>query len=226
MIVHLPSLSLGLLLLWFPRAWLRLGAVLGKRRRRQTNPSDSVEPWKERLPGDPRLFFSDEFLKLRNYVDLGRALAGGLALCGGFGITAALELPPEPSSGDLPKQLAVRAFILLVGVLIQTTRYEHRHVTFYPPIFYLAGLSASLSDPRGAIFAFALIWAVNGAIPNAQAFLTAYAILLGGFGYFFGANRMLVILIAGLCFLPVLLSLLANRPLVVLSRKGTHRHAL
>ena len=107
-------------------------------------------------------------------------------------------------------------------MLAQTIRREKNRLTFYPPIFYLAGLSVGLCDARGAGFAFALIWAVNPALPNAQGFLTVYALLLVVFGHFYAWSGDLSAAYAGgLCFLPVLLSMLAKRPLTIFTRKGS-----
>jgi hypothetical protein len=112
---------------------------------------------------------------------------------------------------------------MLLGVLIQAVRVEKRRVTFYPPIFYLAGLSLSLCSPFGALFAFILIWAFNPMLRSASAFLTIYAALMVGFGmYFSGLGDKSTMLAGGLCFLPVLLSLLAQRPLVIFARKVHH----
>jgi hypothetical protein len=57
---------------------------------------------------------------------------------------------------------------------------------------------------------------------NAQAFLSVYGLLLGGFGALFNGWRSLpVLLVAGLAFLPVLLSLMVKRPLMIFTRKGS-----
>ena len=119
--------------------------------------------------------------------------------------------------------LALRGGILLVGVLIQTLRWNKERLTFFPPIFYLTGLSFGLLKPWGALAAFLLVWTFNTGIGNAQGFLTIYAVLMMVFGSLFAGRRdNLVLLVSFLCFLPVLLSLLSNRPLVVLSRKAPH----
>jgi hypothetical protein len=215
--VDFPLLLLGLLLLWFPRQWMRRGAAWLRRRRKGGR---IVEPWREREFGDPRINFRTEFTKFRNYIDLLRGMAGSLVLFGGLGILPAIAPPSGASRTVILQVLGVRAVILLVGLLVQTMRYRHRKITFYPPIFYLAGLSVGLCDVRGAAFAFLLIWAINAALPNAQAFLSIYALLLVVFGHFFAWRGDLQAAYAGvLCFLPVLLSLLAKRPLLIFARK-------
>ncbi len=221
MIVNFPVLLLAVALLWFPRQWLRLGSVF--KRKRSAGVTRSEEPWKAREAGDPRISLAGEFSKFRNYVDLLRAAAGSIALAGGFGLAPCLSVAEGAPRNMTYAVMAVRAAIMLIGLLVQTVRYERQKFTFYPPIFFIAGLSVGLCDYRAAAFAFTMIWTVNAMFGNAQAFLTIYAVFIGIFGFLM--NRRLdlsVILAALLCFLPVLLSLLANRPLVIYSRKGTH----
>ena len=82
----------GLLLLWFPRQWMRMGATVGSRRRRSGSTSTAtLQPWEQRDAGDPRISAKREFGKLRNYFDLLRAAAGGLAIVGGYGIQSSLH---------------------------------------------------------------------------------------------------------------------------------------
>ena len=220
MIVNFPLLLLGIALLWLPRGWMRRGTAVLQRRRRRAGASRIVEPWREREHGDPRISFPKEYSKARNYVDLVRGAAGGLLLFGGLGLAPAITAAPAATRTMAWQVLAIRGFILLVGLLIQTVQQRRQRVTFYPPIFYLAGLSFGLCDVRAAAFALVLIWAINPALPNAHAFLTVYALLLFIFGHFFAAQRDLRAPLAGvLCFLPVLLSLLANRPLLILTQK-------
>jgi hypothetical protein len=227
MIVNLPLLLLALLLLWFPRQWLRLGAVLVKRRSRSAGKiQSSQEPWNMREPGDLSVDFLTEFSKFRNYVDLIRAVAGSVCVVGGLHVEPCLTLAPDANPGQATGLLVLKGLMLLVALLIQTIRHEHRRFTFYPPIFFLGGLSMILCEPFGALFAFILIWAFNPVLRNAQGFLTVYAILMLAFGEYFSGWGDKSSMFAGfLCFLPVLLSLLAQRPLVIFARKGHHAGA-
>lgn len=219
MTVDVPIFVVALLLLWFPRRWMRRGVAFLRRRRRSAE-SARTEPWKNREPGDPHVNFG-EFSKFRNYLDLLRAGAGSLMIWGGLGLPTSVAIPEGASRTVALQTMAVRVVVLLIGLLLQTVRYEKQHVTFYPPIFFLAGLSLALCDVRTAGFAFVLIWAINSALPNAQAFLTVYAVLLMVFGYFFHRGLNLSVIYAGfLCFLPVLLSLLAKRQLMSFTRKA------
>jgi hypothetical protein len=222
MSMEFPWLIAGIVLLWFPRKWMRRGAAFFRRRRRET------EPWNVNERGDSRLSFRAEFSKFRNYVDFLRAGIGSLLLMGRSGLSPALQAEPGPSSANVAAVLGIQSAILLVGVLVQTLRREKGHVSFYPPVFYLAGISMGLCDMRGAVFAFSLAWAMNAALPGARAFLAVYALLVLAFGLLFaGVGDKAVIVSSVLTFLPVLLSLLFKRSLAVLARKpkGARGHA-
>lgn len=189
MVVNLPLFGLALMLLLFPRQWLRGGATLFKRRRRGGAKPQIVEPWRSREAGDPRLSFAREFTQFRNYLDLFRAAAGGLLLFGGLGVESSLTLAANAPASAARTLLIVRAAILLAGLLAQTVRMEHRRVTFYPPVFYLAALTFVLCGWKVAAFAFVLIWTFNAGLGNAQAFLSVYALLIAVFGFLFVGIR-------------------------------------
>ncbi len=136
-------------------------------------------------------------------------------------IPSSLAFPENWKHGAL-KLLVVQFAILLIGVLIQTIRNERGSVKFYPPVFFLAGISVSLLDPWPALFAFVLIWPVNAMLGSAQAFLLTYAGLMGTFGWLFNSDTKRMVMAVVLCILPPMISLLAGRPLLVLSRKAVH----
>ena len=217
MVIHVPFLIFALLLLWFPRQWLRLGFSMGGRRKR----SASGEPWTTREAGDMSVSFRDEFRKLRNYVDLLRGAAGSLAVIGGLGIDACLDTVDNASRSLVTTVLAAKLLILLVGLLIQTVRLERQRFICFAPIFFLCGISIGLCGPQTALFAFALIWAVNPMVGGPQGFLFVYTILTLGFGRLFtGTTDKLTIVACAYLLLPVLLSLLSQRPLVLFTRKS------
>jgi len=59
-------------------------------------------------------------------------------------------------------------------------------------------------------------------LKNPAGFLSVYALVIGVFGMFFlGFGSKLPIIALVFCFLPVLLSMMAQRPLVLFTRKGT-----
>src|SRR5476651_2689887 len=100
MIVNLPILLVALVLLCFPRQWMRLGLSFWNRKRRRSEGATrrEEEPWKTSEPGDPAVSFVGEFLKIRNYVDLFRSAAGSLAMFGGLGIDPCLSVGPDATS--------------------------------------------------------------------------------------------------------------------------------
>lgn len=221
MTVNLPYLLFAILLLWFPRQWLRVGSV-GKRRR-SGGAKEEKEPWRERESGNLRVRFGNEFSKFRNYLDLLRGAAGSLALVGGMGISASLAVPPDAPTSQVNTVIGLCFAIMLVGLMVQTVRPERGKITFYPAIFFITGLTVGPCGPWGALFAFLLIWVFNIMIPNPRYFLATYAAAVTAFGLIFGRQSSLSALSAGLLvFAPVLVSLLAARPLVIPSRKGTH----
>jgi len=223
MSVDLPLLIFGLLLLWFPRQWMRVGGRLGPRRRKTTPSGVKVgEPWKQVEPGDPRLNFRREFTKGRNYVDLLRAGAGGLAIIGGLQIPPSISLDAAGSAVSPWQVLGIKLGIVTIGLLIQTIRYERKHLSFFAPIFYLAGLSVSLCSLTGAMFAFVFIWAINPIFRSPRSFLGLYGIVVAGYGIgFHNVGRILPLAAFLLCFLPVLMSLLARKSLVVFTRRAS-----
>lgn len=222
MTIHFPFLILALVLLWFPRTWMRRVPALFKRRRRSKGSERIMEPWKDREPGDPKVNAKVELTKLRNYIDLARALAGGILLWGGLGWGAALGVA-EGSAGSASLQVfGAQCVISTIAVIVQAVRYEKVRLSFFPPIFFLAGLSVAVCGYKVAVFSFVMVWAINSGLGNAQAFLTVYAGALMAFGaVFLSFTSLRVILASGLTFLPVLLSLMAKRPLMIFTRKGS-----
>lgn len=219
----LPLLAFGLLLLWFPRAWMRRGAAVMKRQRRSTKGVERiVEPWKDREPGDPRVNASVEFAKFRNYVDLLRGMAGSLAIWGGIGMEPAITVAESAARGMGWKVLGLQAALTVIAVVIQSLRLERARLSFFPPIFFLGGLSVGLCGWWNAAFAWVLIWAVNIVLPNALLFLMAYAAVQVGFGFAFTRVGNLTVILGGaVTFLPALISMMANRPIQIYTRKGS-----
>ncbi len=214
---------LVLVVLFFPRNALRVGGSLSRRKRRRSGTSQRIlEPWKDREPGDPRIMPAVEFRKLRNYLDLVRAGAGGVALWGGFYVPPALAADPA-AGGRMPLVvLGLKCLITLLAVVIQSIRYEKVKVSFFPPIFFLSGLAVGVVGYPAAAFAFIGIWVSNAGISNAQGFLSVYALLLLGFGLLFNGSRSIPAgAMALAAFSPVLLSLMVRRPLMIFTRKGS-----
>ncbi len=214
-------LLLAVALLWLPRQWLRFGKNVidfphGSRRRalRDTNPA------KSRDAGDVSVSFRAEATKLRNHVDFLRAALGSVLLLGTLpGREPLLRAIEGASKSTMHLAADLPLAILLVGVLVQTIRLENR-VTLFPAIFYLGGLTFGLCGFYPALFALVLVWAINFALPSPAGFLSIHALLITTFGLLFqGVGDKLPFVAAGFLFLPVLLSLLMRRRLVLLTKR-------
>lgn len=202
-------LSTALLLLWFPRPWLRAGgnvATLPNMRRLLRGLRD---------PLDRSLQWRDEFFKLRNWIDLFRAAIGAVAL---------LHVCVVPAEDATPATryalFASQAAVLVIAVLIQTARYESRRLTLVAPVFFLFGLGFVLIGWIAALFSIVLTWVINRALPNVAMFL----FVLAGLQVVFGiglqrASFTSVLLSAMLAWLPVFWSLVARRSLERASRQ-------
>jgi hypothetical protein len=213
---HWAYLAVVLLLLWFPRQWLRTGKKLFKKRRQ--HPGDKVVQFgNERAvdPDDKSLKLGKEFKSPRNYVDFLRAAAGGWGL-----VQFAFE---AHSSDSRLGVLLLQGLILLVATLIQTLRRNEK-ILYFAPVFFGAGLAIGFCGPVPGLFGFLLVLLVNPAIPNPRWFLTAQAAAILVFGLYYSnfANGAAAVgITAGLIALPVLCSLLSKRPLVVYSKRST-----
>lgn len=219
MVFDWPFLVLGIVLLWFPRQWMRLGKHVLRRKRSRSTGGD--EPWARREPGDPRLSFIREFAKARNYFDLLRGAAGSLAIAGWGQITPSITAAPGEGGASYWTIFTLKVGIIFIGLLIQIIRTEHHRITFFAAVFFIAGISVPLCGPWAAIFAFVLVWGANPMFNNAQAFLSLYSILLIAFGMLLRGIGNVDALAAGLmCFFPTLVSMLSRKPLLVFSRRG------
>lgn len=204
-------LSTALLLLWFPRQWLRAGGakVALPNVRRLLRVSTSRDPL------DYSLQWRDEFFKLRNWIDLFRAAIGAVAV-----LHMCVELGEDATAVARYTMLASQAAVLVIAVLIQTARYESRRLMLVAPVFFVFGLGFVLIGWIAALFAIVLTWVINRALPNVAMFLFVFAGLQVVFGL--GLQRAsfpFVVLSAGLAWLPVFWSLVARRSLERASRQ-------
>ena len=127
MIVNYWILPFALLLLWFPRQWLRLG----KKVIRSSAPRNLGQPVVERDAQDASISLKSKISKARNWIDLARAATGALALnyaC------FSVELGEAKSSAY--KIFALKCALLVLAVLIQTIRPKSR-VRLVAPIFFI-----------------------------------------------------------------------------------------
>lgn len=215
-------LSLALLILWFPRQWLRHGRAATRWLRRSRR--KAVDQAQNREPGDTRLIIREEFSKLRNYIDYVRALTGGMLVIGNseWGLEPGIKLDAEHllQGNDGETIVYLRMALLGVGVLIQFLRFEGR-VTFYAPLFYLGGLGVALCGFNAGFLAFLVGWTLNTAAPLTPAgFLSLYALLIFMLGLLFrGLNEGYAIFAGSISFLPVMVSLLARRSLAIFTKR-------
>lgn len=208
----------ALLLLWIPRQWLRAGGALFKRGHKHGRVRRDREA--EREPGDNSIYFRDEFLKVRNYVDFFRAGIGGLAIVGlpVADIAPAIKAGSGAALWQTNMVDVVGITVLLIGVLIQSFRFEKRSAMF-PPIFYISGLTFGTLGVAVAAPAVVLTWAINTTLSGPLAFLCLYSVTIGIFGLLLSDNWEQVGVTTALVFLPVLISLLAKKRLVHFSKK-------
>jgi hypothetical protein len=220
--IHWSYLLLAVVLLWFPRQWLRTGRSVLKKRRKPDGALERLAGMGARDPEDRSVQPGREFAKFRNYVDLLRAFAGGYCL-----IQFAFEAEGEDAGRTA---FILQSVVLLVAVLVQSVRLEKR-VSFFAALLFLLGMTvgtcgvSSVAHPfsighAAGLFAFALVLAINPVIPNPRWFLTAFGVLLLPFGFVLGAAPRFVAVNAGLILLTPLLSLLTKRPVVIFSRKA------
>ncbi|MBC7367495.1 MAG: hypothetical protein H7343_11915 [Undibacterium sp.] len=214
-------LLIALGLLYLPRQWLRWGKrVVKSERLSRHGDSNNFDPSKRREMGDPAVIFKDEFSKLRNYVDLFRAIAGSAVVVGTAYTPSCFRVAAEAPPGLARGVLVLKFVILLGAMLVQLIRYERR-LTLFAPIFFVAGLTFGLSGVAAAGFAFLLVWALNLVLPSASAFLTTQAVLILVFGTLLGERGDLFVMAAFFClFLPVLISMLTGRSLQTFHRRG------
>lgn len=211
MLVNYWLLSVAVLLLWFPRQWLRVGrtvVVLPNLRKRMQASHD---------PRDLSLRWREEFFKARNWVDLLRAAIGGVGL-----VHVCVEL-----SGSAVRELGfsvliIKAMILVIAVALQTVRIEYKRMTLVAPVFFIFGLSFPLIGWMPALFAIIMVWVINRTLPTVSMFLFAFAALQLGFGYNLRySSLMMVLLSAGLAWMPVLWSAATHRRLERMAKTRT-----
>jgi len=220
-LINWPYLLAALLLLWFPRHWLRAGKLSrGKRRQREAIERFAQDGGND--PDDKSVRLRRELRIVRNYVDFFRAFAGSVGLW-----HFSFHVAPEQQN----LIHAVCGVLSLIAVVIQTTRFRER-VTFFAAIFYLPGLCMGVADPvlqalhpivygnsYSALMAFLLICAFNPVIPTPRMFLTLYGLILFLFNWILGAGFQLAWISSLLVLLPPLFSLMAKRPMVIFTRK-------
>ncbi|MBC8040768.1 MAG: hypothetical protein H7Y06_09515 [Opitutaceae bacterium] len=177
--------------------------------------------WKKmQVAHDPRdlsLRWREEFFKLRNGIDLFRAALGGVGL-----VHVCIELT-GPAVRDMGLAVLVtKALVLVIAVALQTVRIESGRVMLVAPVFFIFGLSFSLIGWMPALFAMIMVWVINRALPTVGMFLFAFAVLQVGFGYVLKHSSLtLVLLSAGLAWMPVLWGTITHRRLERMAKTRT-----
>jgi hypothetical protein len=218
---NLTTLLIALGLLYFPRQWLRWGKrVLKSEHKSRNRDQNDFDPSGRREMGDPAVVLKDEFAKVRNYVDLLRGLAGSAVIVGTPYTASCFAIAAGAPANTAKIVLGLKCAILLGAMLVQLIRIE-RKVTLFAPIFFLSGVTFGLCGAPAAGFAFLLIWTINFGLPNPTAFLGVHAVLIGLFSVLFnGVGNPLLTITAFLClFVPVLVSLMSQRPLMLFNRR-------
>mgnify|MGYP007082185258 FL=1 len=159
-----------------------------------------------------------EILKARNYIDFARALLGSAVLFGAWPEWAKAAVEADFIEAEA-LVWAVQVSVLLVGVLVQTLRYEHR-ISLYAPLFYLSGLTLGVCGLYVGLFAMMLAWSIHRVLPGSGALLSVQALLVLVFGVvFLGVDSRETFVAAALVFLPVALSLLSRRRLGMFNKR-------
>lgn len=204
-------LPFALLLLGFPRQWLRLG----KKVIRSSAPRNPGQPVLERDAHGSLIRLKSDISKVRNWVDLARAATGAVAVN-----YACFAVEPGTGKSVEPKIFALKSVLLVIAVLVQSIRIESR-VRLVTPLFFILGLSIGLIGLLPALFAFVTVWTFSREIPNAGGFLFAIGSLQIAFGWLLARGPFInLFLSAALAILPFLLSGMLKQPLVWLNKSS------
>lgn len=203
MSIHYPFLFFSLLLLWFPRGWLRHGWRVTPKPPRRINQAKV-----ERDPYERGVKLLTEATKSRNWVDLFRGAVGA------YGVTAIAITPPADRVLAHTPTLSVQMAILGVAVFIQMVRLEGRF-SLFAPIFFLQGIAFGVGGPLVGILAMIGCWALSPMLPGPGAVLFvqgAVALVLGLFLHDKEEPHLFLIM-AGVTWMPVLLAILFQKRL-------------
>lgn len=215
--IHWLLLAATIALLWMPRSWMRWGPRLGRQRKGQR----LAHSWTHAPQDGTVLSFGHEFTKVRNYLDAGRSFVATMLLVGANGMPAAVAVASPLAPGAARQVLLAQMAVLLGGLLIQCVRFERRRLALAAPVFYLAGVLCGLQLPLAGLAAFAVSWALVPVVPYTLGFLTVMGVVFAAVGVFLTGVGLLTGAGAGLCLVPVLISLLSRRPLMVFSRRSS-----
>lgn len=200
-------------MLWAPRSIMRLGKPT-KTRKKTRITGGTV---KDRMPRDHSLWVEEEFRRSRNWMDFGRALAGGFAVSISLPVllTETISVPGVSVANVI---FLTQAVILMAAVLIQMLRVESQLV-LYPPVFFVLGLAFVLVGWKAALLGFMAIWAINVALPNPASFLAVYGVGISILSIFFGNGMKPTLVMAALAIMPPAVAILSRKRLVQFRKK-------
>ncbi|TAG33003.1 MAG: hypothetical protein EAZ36_01420 [Verrucomicrobia bacterium] len=194
-------LGLALLILWFPRNWLRYG-----RRSKSSGGRKSNQVRGERDPYGQKIRLLEEVVKLRSWVDFFRALVGGWIV---------LWMAKEQSTADgLPSDVIFYvAAACTLAVLTQLFRLQGR-LALFAPIFFLQGLTLGALGPIVGFAAMVLSWALSPLLPSPAALLFIQAGITFSLGFLLNPTEPAVtIILTSVTCLPVVCGLLLQKRL-------------
>lgn len=201
MSVHYLFLAFALLLLWFPRGWLRHGLRVTPRPARRFNQAKT-----ERDPHERSVKPLAEAAKSRNWVDLLRAAVGA------YGVAYAVFTVPATVEVHAPT-LVWQAVLLTLAVLFQMIRLEGR-LSLFAPIFFLQGMTLGVAGPLVGFLAMAGSWALTPVLPGAGAVLFVQGGITLSLGLLLqDTEPKLLMILTGVVWLPVLASVLLRKRL-------------
>ena len=208
-------LLLGLVLLFTPRGWLRLGRAEGGSKRKK--PVITGGAHRDRLPGDNSVWAGEEFARRRNWLDMLRGLAGGYAVMTSVPpvLTAFVAVPGASLENVI---FGAQGGIFLAAVAVQMVRLEERF-TLFPPLFFVLGLSFPVVGVLAALIAFFTVWAINIVLPNPASFMAAYGGGIAILSVFIGNGPRPGAMMAALALFPPVVSVLFRRRLAAFRKR-------
>jgi hypothetical protein len=196
-------LATALLLLFFPRGWMRFGKRVSPKPPRKVNQTKV-----ERDPYDRSPKPLQEATKPRNWVDFFRAAASGYAI-----MLVGQQWSVDHEATPTGWVLALVAVIWVLGTLVQMVRIEGR-LGLYAPVFFLQGLGVGVMGSVIGFIAMFGSWALSPVLPGVGALLFVQgAITLCLSLMIRDAEPIIGMVLAGVIWMPVLLSVLLKKRL-------------
>lgn len=195
-------LTCALLLLLIPRGWLRFGGRVTAKPPRKYNQAKV-----ERDPYDHTVNPVAEAVKPRNWLDLFRGMVGAGVL---FYVAEDYAGEATLASSNLFSWVIAA---LTLAVVAQMIRLQGR-LGLFAPIFFLQGINLGVNGAVVGLIVMLGAWALSPVLPSAGAllFVQGAAALILCF-LLSDANPAYGLMVAGLTWLPVLVSILMRKRL-------------